>query len=70
MSMHAKSVVNKKTGSLAVWFRKKIAPNWISYLFLLPVLIYAAIFWYAPMFGLTMSFQRYNPGLGFLKAHG
>lgn len=49
----------------AVWFRRKIAPNWILYLFLLPVLVYAAIFWYAPMFGLVMSFQNYNPGLGF-----
>jgi putative aldouronate transport system permease protein len=51
-----------------VWFRKKVIPNWILYLFLIPALIYAAIFWYAPMFGLVMSFQRYNPGLGFLKS--
>jgi putative aldouronate transport system permease protein len=68
MSMNAKPMASRKTNSPAIWFRKKIAPNWICYLFLLPVLIYAAIFWYAPMFGLTMSFQRYNPGLGFFKS--
>ena len=63
-------ITNKGTSmqNIREWYIKKIKPNTILYLFLIPVLIYAAIFWYAPMFGLVMSFQRYNPGLGFLNS--
>ncbi len=50
------------------WFRRRIKPNLILYLFMIPVIIYAITFWYAPMFGLVMSFQRYNPGKGFLHS--
>lgn len=57
---------NRPSHSIKKWYIKKIKPNTILYLFLIPVLVYAAIFWYAPMFGLVMSFQRYNPGKGIL----
>ena len=54
--------------SFTSWYKRRIRPNLILYIFLIPVIIYAAIFWYAPMFGLTMAFTNYNPGFGFLKS--
>lgn len=50
------------------WYVKKIKPNHILYIFLIPILVYAVIFWYAPMVGIIMSFQRYSPGLGMFKS--
>ena len=46
--------------------KKKIftARNITLYLFLLPALIYYAIFHYAPMYGALIAFQEYNPFRG------
>lgn len=33
-----------------------------------PGLAFLAVFAYVPMFGLVMAFQRFNPGLGFLRS--
>ena len=38
------------------------------YLMLLPGVIYFIIYKYLPMFGLVISFQNYNPGLGFFRS--
>ena len=38
------------------------------YLMLLPGVIYFIIYKYLPMFGLAISFQNYNPGLGFFRS--
>lgn len=46
------------------FFDKKIKPNWILYVFLIPGIIYALIFMYYPIYGLTIAFKRFNPGLG------
>ncbi len=41
--------------------------RWL-YLFLMPGLIYFMMFKYAPMWGILMSFQNYQPFLGFWKS--
>lgn len=38
--------------------------NWKLYVIFIPVLVYFAIFHYAPMFGLLMSFERFRPSKG------
>lgn len=53
-----------KQGSWARDFRK----NWSLYLMVLPVLAFYAIFCYKPLYGLIMSFQDFNPRLGFLQS--
>ncbi|MBQ8525136.1 MAG: sugar ABC transporter permease [Clostridia bacterium] len=53
-----------KQGSWARDFHK----NWSLYLMVLPVLAFYAIFCYKPMYGLIMSFQDFNPRLGFLES--
>lgn len=40
--------------------------NWRFYVLFLPIIVYFAIFNYAPMFGLAMAFQDYNPRKGIL----
>ena len=37
---------------------------WMYYFFLLPALVYLAIFSYAPMYGIQIAFKRFTPGLG------
>ncbi len=32
---------------------KLMRRNWVLYLFLVPTLIYAIMFWYAPMYGIV-----------------
>lgn len=43
---------------------KKILPNYILYLFLLPALVYLAIFHYWPMYGVQIAFKDFKAGLG------
>jgi len=45
---------------------KRIVSCWELYLFLLPALVYFAIFQYGPLYGLQIAFKNYNPALGFL----
>jgi len=47
---------------------KKILEHKTLYLFLLPTLIYLAIFAYAPMYGIQIAFKDYSPGLGIMKS--
>lgn len=68
MNIASTSSNPKAKKGIGNWFHRKIRPNLILYAFLLPVIIYAAIFWYAPMFGLVMAFENYNPGKGFLNS--
>jgi len=48
--------------------KKKILPNYEFYLFLLPALIYLAIFIYWPMFGIQIAFRDYVPSLGITES--
>lgn len=43
---------------------KKIASSWQLYAFLLPTLIYFAVFHYGPMYGVLMAFKDFSPALG------
>ena len=47
---------------------KELSRNRSYYLMVLPGLAFLAVFAYAPMYGLVMAFQRFNPGLGFLRS--
>ena len=42
----------------------RIFLNWQVYLFLLPALIYFAVFHYAPMYGVMIAFKNYNATAG------
>ena len=46
-------------------FRKK---DWPFHLLLLPGVVLTFIFSYGPMYGIVMSFQNFNPGLGFFES--
>lgn len=55
----------KVTRKLTIQQKKKktlrlIKRNWILYLFLLPTIIYAIMFWYAPMYGVQIAFRNYR----------
>ncbi|WP_408638464.1 ABC transporter permease [Paenibacillus baimaensis] len=49
-------------------FRKKLFKERWLYLMLVPGILYFLTFKYAPMFGLVMAFQNYQPFLGFFKS--
>ncbi len=50
--------------TLSQRIKKEVHHSWPLYVLLLPALILACIFCYAPMFGLVMAFQDYKPWLG------
>lgn len=47
---------------------KEIRRNYSLLLFLLPAVLFIAIFCYAPMYGVLMSFQNYSPSKGILHS--
>ena len=49
---------------LAQRIKKEVKHSWPMYVMLLPAIILALIFCYAPMGGLVMAFQNYKPWLG------
>lgn len=55
---------NKQT--LAQRVKKEVKHSWPMYVMLLPAIILALIFNYAPMGGLVMAFQNYKPWLGIM----
>ena len=46
--------------------KKNLKNNWILYVFLLPAVLYIAIFHYGPMYGLVLAFKQYKGNLGIL----
>lgn len=46
----------------------KMKSCWQLYVFLIPAVLYFAVFRYAPMGGLTMAFSNYNPVAGLFKS--
>lgn len=58
--------LDKKTKKKVLW--KRINEHRTLYFFLLPTLVYLAIFAYAPMYGIQIAFKDYSPGLGILKS--
>ena len=49
-------------------WKQEFYHSWPLYLLLLPSIILAVIFCYAPMGGLVMAFQNYKPWLGILDS--
>lgn len=47
------------------YFRKRIKPNYIIYLLLVPALACIIVFNYWPMYGIQIAFKKYNVALGF-----
>jgi len=45
-----------------VW--KRVKKNWRLYLFVLPVIVYLAVFNYAPIYGVLLAFKDFNPVQG------
>src|SRR5690606_41113041 len=60
----ATTPVLKKTSNRADWRGRLKRDKWM-YMLLLPGLIYFLIFKYLPMWGVLISFQNYQPFLGF-----
>ncbi|MCR5421925.1 MAG: ABC transporter permease subunit [Lachnospiraceae bacterium] len=54
--------IYKKTMAAKIWRYK-----WL-YLMLAPVMLYFLVFKYAPMYGIVMAFQKYNPFKGIFKS--
>ena len=48
--------------------RAYLFKTWPLYVMLLPALVQLALFHYYPMYGVVIAFQKFNPGLGFIKS--
>lgn len=58
-----------KTKRFSGWggtVKKDFCINWKLYLLLLPVLAYYIVFHYVPMYGVTIAFKDFRPGLGIM----
>ncbi|MFV0399656.1 MAG: ABC transporter permease [Oscillospiraceae bacterium] len=58
-----------KTKRFSGWggtVKKDFRINWKLYLLLLPVLAYYIVFHYVPMYGVTIAFKDFRPGLGIM----
>ena len=49
-------------------FARKIWKNRVLYLFLVPMLLYFAIFYFSPLWGLQIAFRDFKPGRGILQS--
>lgn len=59
-----------RTGTLVTTSRLRgyLERHWPLYAMLAPGVILLAIFHYYPMYGVVIAFQKFNPGLGFVKS--
>lgn len=48
--------------------RSDLQKNYMSYLIVLPVLVWLILFCYKPMYGVIIAFQNYRPRLGFARS--
>lgn len=46
--------------------KKALKQHWQLYIFLLPIVVYMAVFEYAPMYGITIAFKDFKPYAGIL----
>jgi putative aldouronate transport system permease protein len=49
-------------------FLSYLLRTWPLYAMLIPGIVLLAIFHYYPMYGVVIAFQKFNPGLGFVKS--
>ena len=50
--------------SLGARIARQLKQNWVLYLMMIPVLAYFIVYCYAPMYGVTLAFKKYNAKLG------
>lgn len=65
--LHSDLQSGSNNKSMGIRFRKAgrlILRNWVMYLFLVPVLVYVAVFAYAPLYGIQIAFKDFVPSLG------
>lgn len=62
----AQAVPKKKSAFRKFIISNKINRNWIMYVMLIPVVVYFAIFCYAPMYGITLAFKDYKVRAGIM----
>ena len=62
MSVPAKAT--RRTKKSAAW--KSIKNNYMLYLFLVPALVYVAVFCYAPMYGVQIAFKNFKASKGIM----
>lgn len=62
--MEAKYEVNQEISVKKISFQQYMKNNFWLYVFLIPGIIYFAVFHYAPMYGIVMAFQKFNPIAG------
>ena len=60
----AKAPLQVRKQPLGRRIQRDLTKNWKLYMLFIPVLVYFAIFKYAPMFGLSISFLDYRPARG------
>ena len=53
---------------LPLWARiaRQLKQNWVLYLMIIPVLAYFIVYCYAPMYGVTLAFKKWNAKLGII----
>lgn len=62
----AQAVPKKKSAFRKFIISNKINRNWIMYVMLIPVVVYFAVFCYAPMYGITLAFKDYKVRAGIM----
>ncbi len=50
--------------SLGARIARQLKQNWVLYLMMIPVLAYFIVYCYAPMYGVTLAFKKWNAKLG------
>lgn len=65
-STGAQAVPKKKSALKKFIISNKINRNWIMYVMLIPVVVYFAVFCYAPMYGITLAFKDYKVRAGIM----
>lgn len=60
------AIIAKKRTSRLTMISRQMRTNWLLYVFLLPAIVYIAVFHYAPMYGIQLAFKDFDPSLGIM----
>ena len=64
LSAKAPQLDSKPRLSLGARIARQLKQNWVLYLMMIPVLAYFIVYCYAPMYGVTLAFKKWNAKLG------
>ena len=64
LSAKAPKLDSKPRLSLGARIARQLKQNWVLYLMMIPVLAYFIVYCYAPMYGVTLAFKKWNAKLG------